>query len=262
MRFEIINQIGDLEDKHCKGCMSIKEIKDSRRKNICLQDCKVGQRIQKLGDQLSGKEEIKSKPKKAGKATKKKSNAAIARELKEQGLSIQAISKKLKLKESTVSGYVSGVEKRKKQSVKSRGEVKPVENIEKVAVQSTKEVVELKKRVKELELEITRWEDLSKRHKADYSKQLEAKAELAIKLREFEEYARKKETELDAVQAEHIEVLNENAKLKEELAQAKREPMATAYDQQEQVDRLSIKLKTEQEKHRYLLSYLVLDNSQ
>lgn len=196
------------------------------------------------------------------KSMKNKTNVEKAVEMSKDGMSVKEIAEELGLKVSTVYQYIGSAAKGKKQPIKPKKEVKPVKNVEKVAVGSTKEVVELKKKIEELEVENSRWQNLSARHESDYRDQLEAKANLTKKLRKFEEYARKLETELDAAKAEHIEVLNQKAKLKEELAKAKHAPMATAYDQQEQVDQLSIRLKTEQEKHRHLLSYLILEKSQ
>lgn len=196
------------------------------------------------------------------KSMKNKTNVEKAVEMSKDGMSVKEIAEELGLKVSTVYQYIGSAAKGKKQPIKPKKEVKPVKNVEKVAVQSTKEVVELKKKIEELEVENSRWQNLSARHESDYRDQLEAKANLTKKLRKFEEYARKLETELDAAKAEHIEVLNENSNLKEELAQAKHKPMEVAYGKQEQVDQLSIRLKTEQEKHRHLLSYLILEKSQ
>lgn len=305
MRLKILNQISELEDKHCNGCKVIEEIRSSGSERFRYYNthCEVGQELNALGSQLLDISNTKVKAtlekgedmtlkdvlmlrekevkqvdiaralgmhtqtlrqmeEELEKSMKNKTNVEKAVEMSKDGMSVKEIAKELGLKESTVYQYIGSAAKGKKQIVKPKKEVKPVKNVEKVAVESTKEVVELKKKVEELKMENSRWQNLSARHESDYRDQLEAKANLTKKLRKFEEYARKLETELDAAKAEHIEVLNENSNLKEKLAQAKHKPMEVAYDKQEQVDQLSIRLKTEQEKHRHLLSYLILEKSQ
>src|SRR5699024_10456241 len=251
MRLEIINRIGDLEDKHCNGCKEIEEISSSssERHRYCTTHCKIGVELAGLGEKLLdiSNDRVKQTLKKGGdmttsdvkklrekgvmrkdlakaagvsvrvmrelegdeKVSKNKSNAAKAIELTKQGLSVDEIAEKLGLKKSTVYTYVSAERQRKKRSQelankpKKKEVEKVTKNIEKVAVESAKEVVELKKRIEGLVGNLNK--------ESNKVMQLESKLHDANK--ENDELRRLN----DNAKADHIEALNEIARLKDEL---------------------------------------------
>lgn len=296
MRLEIINRIGDLEDKHCNGCKEIEEISSSssERHRYCTTHCKIGIELAELGEKLLdiSNDRVKQTLKKGGdmttsdvkklrekgvmrkdlakaagvsvrvmrelegeeKVSENKSNAAKAVELMKQGLSVDEIAKKLGLKKSTVYTYVSAERQRKKRSQelankpKKKEVEKVTKNIEKVAVESAKEVVELKKRIEGLVGSLNK--------ESNKVMQLESKLHDANK--ENDELRRLN----DNAKADHIEALNEIARLKDELESLRNSAMTSKYDEQNAVDGLKVQVKLERQKTEHLLSFLMLDKQQ
>lgn len=297
MRLEIINQIGDLEDKHCNGCKEIEKFNSSSsdRHKYCTTHCKVGIELAELGEKLLNisNEKVKQTLKKGGDMTtndvkklrekgvsqkeisraigvdnnfmrqlegkgvmakSNKSNAAKAIELMKQGLSVDEIAEKLGLKKSTVYTYVSGERQRKKRSQKlankpKKKEVKKVnKNIEKVAVESAKEVVELKKRVEGLVGSLNK----------ESNKVMQLESKLFDVNKENDELRRLN----DDAKADHIEALNVITRLKDELESLRNSAMTSKYDERDAVDGLKIQVKLERQKTEHLLSFLMLDKQQ
>ena len=296
MRLEIINRIGDLEDKHCNGCKEIEEINSSssERHKYCTTHCKIGVELAGLGEKLLdiSNDRVKQTLKKGGdmttsdvkklrekgvmrkdlakaagvsvrvmrelegdeKVSKNKSNAAKAIELTKQGLSVDEIAEKLGLKKSTVYTYVSAERQRKKRSQelankpKKKEVEKVTKNIEKVAVESAKEVVELKKRIEGLVGSLNK----------ESNKVMQLESKLHDVNKENDELRRLN----DNAKADHIEALNEIARLKDELESLRNSAMTSKYDEQNAVDGLKVQVKLERQKTEHLLSFLMLDKQQ
>lgn len=297
MRLEIINRIGDLEDKHCNGCKEIEEISSSssERHKYCTTHCKIGIELAGLGEKLLdiSNDRVKQTLKKGGDMTTKellrlrekevpqkeitkaigisggfigqleredkavmqnKSNASKAIELTKQGLSVDEIAEKIGLKKSTVYTYVSAERQRKKRSQelankpKKKEVEKVTKNIEKVAVESAKEVVELKKRIEGLVGSLNK----------ESSKVMQLESKLHDANKENDELRRLN----DDAKADHIEALNEIARLKDELESLRNSAMTSKYDEQNAVDGLKVQVKLERQKTEHLLSFLMLDKQQ
>ncbi len=296
MRLEIINRIGDLEDKHCNGCKEIEEISSSssERHRYCTTHCKIGIELAELGEKLLdiSNDRVKQTLKKGGdmttsdvmklrekgvmrkdlakaagvsvrimrelegdeKVSENKSNASKAIELTKQGLSVDEIAEKLGLKKSTVYTYVSAERQRKKRSQelvnkpKKKEVEKVTKNIEKVAVESAKEVVELKKRIEGLVGNLNK----------ESNKVMQLESKLHDVNKENDELRRLN----DNAKADHIEALNEIARLKDELESLRNSAMTSKYDEQNAVDGLKVQVKLERQKTEHLLSFLMLDKQQ
>ena len=296
MRLEIINRIGDLEDKHCNGCKEIEEISSSssERHKYCTTHCKIGIELAGLGEKLLdiSNDRVKQTLKKGGdmttsdvmklrekgvmrkdlakaagvsvrvmrelegeeKVSENKSNASKAIELTKQGLSVDEIAEKLGLKKSTVYTYVSAERQRKKRSQelankpKKKEVEKVTKNIEKVAVESAKEVVELKKRIEGLVGSLNK----------ESNKVMQLESKLHDVNKENDELRRLN----DNAKADHIEALNEIARLKDELESLRNSAMTSKYDEQNAVDGLKVQVKLERQKTEHLLSFLMLDKQQ
>lgn len=107
-------------------------------------------------------------------------------------------------------------------------------NIEKVAVESAKEVVELKKRIEGLVGNLNK----------ESNKVMQLESKLFDANKENDELRRLN----DNAKADHIEALNEIARLKVELENLRNSAMTSKYDEQDATE--------------HLLSFLMLDKQQ